>query len=235
MTRIAHRLVEADEPIEIPRLVVVIQVGLVEDQNDGHPIGLCRGQETVNESSRRLRMAHGDHQKRLVDIGRKDVTLLREVLRLTDDVVLAVVDLGDKRRALIIGDQLHTVAHGNRIGAPDAAQPEVALHLTFYDPPLVGFDGVPKPVFLTTTPSIYALGMSSVMHPSARKGQQVITATTDEATTLRLDGHDLLLLGSQCGVNLLDKLIVNLLQVVLGILLQVFRQSSLMAFFSFSL
>ena len=90
----------------------------------------------------------------------------------------------------MVGDNLNTITHSNRVGATDTLQAKVALHLTIKKLVIVCEDGVPAACVLN-----------------------------DES--LHLDRHDLLVLGLDKGVELLDPLVVQLLQLVLGILLVV--------------
>ena len=66
------------------------------------------------------------------------MALLGEIDALADDIVAAVFYLCDETIT-----SFHAVAHGNRIRAPDAAQPEIALYLTIDSWSVVRQDGVP--------------------------------------------------------------------------------------------
>ena len=57
------------------------------------------------------------------------MALLGEVLGTADDVVTAVFDGRDKGSTLGIGNQLHPITDSDGIGAADALQTEVTLHL----------------------------------------------------------------------------------------------------------
>jgi hypothetical protein len=66
------------------------------------------------------------------------MTLFGEVDALADDVVAAVFNLNDK--AVL---DFHAVAYGHGIGAPNAAQSEVALDFIIGSQSIVCQDGVP--------------------------------------------------------------------------------------------
>ena len=123
-------------------LLVGKDVRLVEDEHHWHAVSLSRGEEAVYEDGAGLRIVDGDDKERLVYVGCDDMALLAEVLRLAYDVVAAVADGSDKR-ALLIEDYLHTVAHSHRIGAAYALEAEVALYLTVHVLALVGADRIP--------------------------------------------------------------------------------------------
>ena len=139
MTLIADSLIEGDEHLLVMGLVGIEQIGLIEDQNDGHAIGFCRGQETVDEGGGGLGTAHGDDEQCLVDIGSDDVALLGEIDALADDVVTAVVDVDDPTFVI----DRHTVADGHRVRAPYAFDTEITLYLTIKKLAIVRKDGVP--------------------------------------------------------------------------------------------
>lgn len=84
-----------------------------------------------------------DDEEGLVEVAGQDTALLREVRSLADDVVLAFVDICDERRPLLVAYDGYEVADGDRIGAADAFEPEVAFYLTFHGRTLVGLHGVP--------------------------------------------------------------------------------------------
>ena len=88
-------------------------------------------------------MAHRSHQQSLIHIRRDDVALLREVLRFAYDIVAAVGNGRNEGRSLLVFLDFHMVAHGHRIGRPDAFQAEIPLDLGVNDPPAFGLDGVP--------------------------------------------------------------------------------------------
>ena len=88
-------------------------------------------------------MSHGHHEEGLVEIGCKDVALLREILALPHDVVLAVVDSSNQRRAFRINGDVDIIAHCHRVGAPYAFETEVAFNLRFYLSSVIGLYRVP--------------------------------------------------------------------------------------------
>ena len=139
MALVADGLVELYHQLLVVQQVRVEQVGLVEYEDHGHAVGLCGGEEAVDEGGGGLWLAYGDDEQGLIDVGGQDMTLLGEVDAFTDDVVAAVFDAGYPA-AFAYGD---TVAHGNRIGRADAAEPEVAFYLIIGSQSIVGEDGVP--------------------------------------------------------------------------------------------
>ena len=122
------------------------------------------------------------------------MALLAQVGRLSNDVIAPVFYGGDKGSPFLIGDKLHVVAYGHRVGTAYSFQSEIALYLAFDKLAIIGLDGVPA---------------SCVFD--------------DKSFHLPiLDGHDFLLLIGNESIQLLDVLVVQLLQVVFGILLKVF-------------
>ena len=143
VTGIADVLIEVHQSVEVAQLVVVVAVHLVEDEADGYAVGFRRGKEAVDEDGRCLGVVHRDHQETLVEVRGDDVRLLGEVGGAADDVVLPVVDGGDEGSALVVEHDVHAVAHGDGVGAPDAFQPEVPFYLAVYQPAVVRLDLVP--------------------------------------------------------------------------------------------
>ena len=88
-------------------------------------------------------MAHRDEQESLVYVGRDDVALLREVLRLANDVVATVSDGRDEGRALLVAHYLDPVAHSDRVCAAYPFQPEVSLYLALHRSTVIRAHGVP--------------------------------------------------------------------------------------------
>ena len=140
---IADGGVEVDEAVQIAQVVFIVEVGLVEEQDGGDAVGFGRGQEAVDEGGRSLRIVDGDDEHALVEVGGDDVRLLREVGRAADDVVLAVLYLGDKGRAFPVFNDVDTVAHGHGVGAADAFQAEVPLYLALHVASFVRANQVP--------------------------------------------------------------------------------------------
>ena len=125
------------------------------------------------------------------------MALLGEVGGAPHDVVAPVVDGGDERLPLGVDTDFHTVAHGHGVGGPYTFEAEVAFHLAVHLTPIVGEDGVPESCVL------------------------------DDCAVHCLDSHDLFLLSCQDGVDVLDILVVEFLQVGLSVLALVLRQSVL--------
>ncbi len=134
----------SDGGVELAELLLeagflfVEDVGLVEEQNDGHVVCLCTCEEAVDEGGGRLRMSHSDDEHGLVDVGGNDVALPAEVRRAADDVVASWLDVGDEGRAFCIGQDVHTVAYSNRVGTPDVGESETTLDFRFNGLSVVG-------------------------------------------------------------------------------------------------
>ena len=71
------------------------------------------------------------------------MTLLGEIGRLANDIIATVIDSRDESRALLIGDELHVVAHRNGVCTAYALQSEVALYLALDDRPVISLYGIP--------------------------------------------------------------------------------------------
>ena len=83
-------------------------------------------------------MVDGYCEETEVEIGGKDVRLLREVRRLAHNVVLALKDFQDVCRAVVAHVEPDVVANGNGVGAPDALEPEIALYPAIHDSAVCG-------------------------------------------------------------------------------------------------
>ena len=140
---VADGLIKCNHHLLVTGLISIEQIGLVEDEDDGHAIGFGRGKKTIDEGGRGLGIVDGNDEQRLIDIGGDDMTLLGEVDALADDIVAAILNLGDEGCTLLVGDNLNTITHSNRVGATDTLQAKVALHLTIKKLVIVCEDGVP--------------------------------------------------------------------------------------------
>ena len=150
---IAEADVKRDHHLLVAQQVVVEQIGLVEHQDHWHAVGLSRSQEAVDKGGGGLRTGHGDNQESLIDVSGQDMTLLRQVDALADDVVAAIVDIGNPADPLLTSPRRgrgkrYTVANRHGIGTPDAFYPEVSLHLTVKQLAIVRADGVPATCIL---------------------------------------------------------------------------------------
>ena len=151
VTSIADGLIEIHHRLLIAPHVGIEDIRLVEHQDHGHAISLGRSQETVDEGGGSLGVDNGNHEDSLIDIGRNDVTLLGEVDALADDVVAAILNLGDEGDPLAASsrrDDDDPVAYGYGIRAADALQAEVTLDLTINQLAIVRKDGVPTACIL---------------------------------------------------------------------------------------
>ena len=140
---IAYLRVQLRQGIQVTQVIGVVGVYFVEYKIYGDTIGLGRSQETVDEGGGGFRVVDGNYQHTLVKVGSQDVRLFREVGCAPYDVVAAVFNLGDESSPFAVEHDLHTVAHRYGVGAAYAFQAEVAFHLTFHAPALVGFHQVP--------------------------------------------------------------------------------------------
>ena len=127
------------------QFVGIEHVNLVEHQYDRYAVCLGRGEKTVDKGGAGLRHLDGDDEHSLVDVGCKDATLLGEVRRFADDIVLSVLNVGNPRVPVIVSVPVkyHPIAHGNRIGATNALEAEVAFHLAVNRSTIVGEHCVP--------------------------------------------------------------------------------------------
>ena len=73
---IADCFVEIHHGMLITQFIIGKQVALVEYQCHWNAIGLCTGEETVDEGGGCLGIVHGDNKERLVDVGCDDMALL---------------------------------------------------------------------------------------------------------------------------------------------------------------
>ena len=71
------------------------------------------------------------------------MTLLREIRRLADDVVAAVLNLCDKSSTFLISNNTNPVAYSHRVCATYTFQAEIALYLAVYQLSVIGLYGVP--------------------------------------------------------------------------------------------
>jgi len=146
-TGVVEIAVEIHHGIEIAALVLVIKVYLIENDGDGDAVCLGGSEETVYEGCGCLGVGYGHNEAGEVNVCGNDMALLGEVRGATDDIIAAVVDFGDKRPTPFPsrggrGD-FHPVTDGDGVGAADAAQTEVALHLTGKKLAVVRSDVVP--------------------------------------------------------------------------------------------
>ena len=84
-----------------------------------------------------------DNQERLVDVCSNDMALLREVRRLSDNIIPTVFYLSDESRSLLIRCDDNMVTNSHRIGRANSFQTEIALNLAIYCLAFLGFHRVP--------------------------------------------------------------------------------------------
>ena len=89
---IADRLVKLHHHLLVAEFVGIETVGLIKDQNHRDAIGFSGCQEAINEGCGGLRVVHCNHQKGLIDVCGKDVTLFGEVLGSTHDIIASIFD-----------------------------------------------------------------------------------------------------------------------------------------------
>jgi hypothetical protein len=134
-----------DKCLLVAGLVIIEKIGLIEDEYNRNTISLGRCKKTVYEGSRGRRTINSNHQKSLIYISRKDMTLLGEILRLTDDIVLTIINLCNKGSTLLIGYYCNTITYSHRISTADALKTEITLYLGFNQLAIVSADGIPAP------------------------------------------------------------------------------------------
>ena len=122
----------------IAACIFIEQVGFIKYQDNRHAISLGRSQETIDKSSGCLRVNHRNHQNGLIDISRQNMTLLGEVDTFTNNVITAILDLGNKSRTLVVRYNSYPIAHGYRVSTTDTFQSKVTLYLTLNQLAIVG-------------------------------------------------------------------------------------------------
>ena len=140
---IADGGIEVDEAVQVMEVVGIVGVCLVEDELDGDAIGFGRGEEAVDERGRRFGVVDGYDEHALVEVGRDDVRLLREVRGTADDVVAPVFDFADEGGAFLIEQDVYVVAHRHGVGAANTLQAEVAFDFALDTASVFGADEVP--------------------------------------------------------------------------------------------
>lgn len=149
---IADSGIEVDEAVQVVEVVGIVGVYLVEDELDGDAIGFGRGEEAVDERGRRFGVVDGNDEHALVEVGRDDVRLLREVRGTADDVVAPVFDFADEGSAFLIEQDVYVVAHRHGVGAANTLQAEVAFDLALDAAPVFRLDEIPAACILDDKP-----------------------------------------------------------------------------------
>jgi hypothetical protein len=97
-----------------------------------------------------LGVINGHHQKGLVDIRRKDMTLLREIDALADNIIPSVLNLCNEHPSrwspLPFGEaqgEVYPVSHSDGVRAANAFQTEIPFDFTIKQLVIVRQDGVP--------------------------------------------------------------------------------------------
>ena len=116
----------------LPCLLGRIRIDFVEHQCHRHPVGLGRSKEAVDERRIRLRACHRYEQQHEVDVGRKNLALLRQVGGAAYYIVAPVAHGGYHAFAACAGRYLHVVANGHGVGGAYAAQAEISAHGAFH-------------------------------------------------------------------------------------------------------
>ena len=119
------------------------QVHLINNQQSRHIIRHCRGKKTVDECGVGGRIRQRHHQRGHVDVGCKNVALLRQVRRTPDDVIAARLDGCDECSSIGIQQHRHPVANSHRIGAAYALEPEIAFYFAIMRRAIVGKHHIP--------------------------------------------------------------------------------------------
>src|SRR5262249_25943534 len=73
---VARALVHARVVLDDGAVAAVRDVGLVEDDQGGEPLALCRDEDTVDEVSFVLRLEHRDDEHHLIDVRAEDLVAL---------------------------------------------------------------------------------------------------------------------------------------------------------------
>ena len=118
-------------------------VAFIEHKYDRYVVSLSRSEEPIDEGCAGLWVIHSDNKECLVHVGSKNMALFAKVLRLPDNVIATVFYMGYECCLSLIKGNFHPVSHGNRIGAADTFQAEIALNLAFDNLTVVTFDGIP--------------------------------------------------------------------------------------------
>jgi hypothetical protein len=74
----------------------------------------------------------------MIDVRGKDMTLFGEVLRLPDNIIATIFDIGDESIC-----HRHTIYHRHRVGGADAIEAKVTFNFTINQLAIVRADGVP--------------------------------------------------------------------------------------------
>ena len=124
---VAKVLVDGASVFEVFEMLLVVAINLVENKNDRNVVGFGRRKEAVDEDGCGDGVVDGDEQQRLVDVGGKDVGLLRKVGGLADHVVAPLEHFFDDALVVVLRFEHDVVADGYRVGAFDV----VEAHLAF--------------------------------------------------------------------------------------------------------
>ena len=141
---VAYRPVQIAHGFEIllALSVIVTQVDFIDDKSGRHGISLGCGQKSIDKCCRCDWMIQCGHQKRLIDIGRDDMSLLRKVARTPYYVIFPRHDSRDKRHCARIAVKLHAVTDSHRICGANPLEPEIALYLRLHLATIVGSHGI---------------------------------------------------------------------------------------------
>ena len=126
---VADRFIERTQVGEFALLLGRKQVYLVEYQHRRNTVRLACGQESVNESGGSLGVIERNNQCHLVQIGGEDMTLLAQVGRTANDIVLALLNIGYPTRAVGERFHRHIIAHSHRIRRTNTTNAEVAFDM----------------------------------------------------------------------------------------------------------
>lgn len=131
-----------DFVVDSPQFIIV-EVTLVEDDSRRDVVGLCSDKQAVDETSGGARKAQCGDEAEQVDIGGDDVSLLGEFGGTTDDVVVAVGDVGNHARAVVEELERDAVADGYGVGLFAATETVVATETAVESSAVVGEDAIP--------------------------------------------------------------------------------------------
>ena len=110
-----------------------VVVDLVEDNYAGHTVYFSGHQETIDEPVGGSGPSKCNEQDRLIHVRSDHLLMVREVHTAPHDVIGAVVQFHDRTNILfvLLGDEFHTVANSQRIGALPPFDAQIAFGHAF--------------------------------------------------------------------------------------------------------
>ena len=148
-TTVTNSLIDVYQFFQTFQILGCVKIDLVEDNPGRNSVCLRRDQVPVDESRQGNRIIDCDNQKKLIHVGRNDLTLLGEIGGFTDDVVFAGFNfINDPTSAtwsrFILLDLIpDSVAHGNRIGGSHPFHAQLPLDTAVNHFIVIVFDRIP--------------------------------------------------------------------------------------------